>query len=130
LCEFFEGTLKPSITDSDLLDQLHPTPAVGSYPKLDVSRVNFDCFERGWFSSPIGWLGQQESEFVVGIRSASLIGGHLTVFSGAGIVNGSDLIDEWDEVEHKSQVILESLGLKDLFYVNSFNKSKIRMKVL
>ncbi|MEC8594314.1 MAG: chorismate-binding protein, partial [SAR324 cluster bacterium] len=41
------------------------------------------------------------SEFAVGIRSGVLERDSLTVYTGAGIVEGSDPDREWQELDHK-----------------------------
>ena len=46
-------------------------------------------------------MGLDWAEFVVGIRSGLVKGKQLSVFAGAGIVDGSDPQSEWDEIENK-----------------------------
>ena len=58
-------------------------------------------FSRGWYGAPIGYVGQDWAEFVVGIRSGLACGKKLSVFAGAGIVRGSEAASEWNEVENK-----------------------------
>jgi len=99
----FQGQLKDGINDEDILEFLHPTPALGGTPRkeaLDVIR-KLEGFSRGWYGAPIGYVGLDWSEFVVGIRSGLLRGKRLSVFAGAGIVRRSKADNEWDEVENK-----------------------------
>ena len=58
-------------------------------------------FQRGWYTGLIGYVGLDWSEFVVGIRSALVKAKEMTVFAGAGIVDGSVSENEWQEVENK-----------------------------
>ena len=58
-------------------------------------------FDRGWYAGPVGWIGANEAEFAVGIRSGLVRGRSLSLFSGAGIVEGSVSEAEWAEVEQK-----------------------------
>ena len=74
---------------------------------------SLERFQRGWFASPVGFIGNQETELVVGIRACLLSENQITLFSGAGLVSDSNFIEEWEEVEHKTVSILESVGLKD-----------------
>ncbi|MCY4170541.1 MAG: isochorismate synthase [Bacteroidetes bacterium] len=95
--------MKQEYTSLDVLEALHPTPAVGGYPSeraLDFIR-NHEPFDRGWYGGPIGWLGVNEAEFAVAIRSALVSGVVVRLYSGAGIVRGSTPLDEWNEVGHK-----------------------------
>jgi menaquinone-specific isochorismate synthase len=97
------GTLEDGVTDAALLDAMHPTPAVGGYPRNEALEQIHDLepFDRGWYAGPVGWIGQEASEFAVGIRSGLVRGRTLALFSGAGIVAGSVPEEEWAEIEQK-----------------------------
>lgn len=95
--------LKDGVFDEDILESLHPTPALGGEPTgaaLGLIR-RVEPFARGWYGSPVGYVGLDRAEFVVGIRSGLIHKKRLSVFAGAGIVEGSDPSDEWDEIENK-----------------------------
>jgi menaquinone-specific isochorismate synthase len=97
------GTLEDGVTDAALLDAMHPTPAVGGYPRSEaLEQIHaLEPFDRGWYAGPVGWIGQEASEFAVGIRSGLVRGSTLALFSGAGIVAGSLPAEEWAEIEQK-----------------------------
>jgi menaquinone-specific isochorismate synthase len=99
----FSGTLKPQVTDRDLLQALHPTPAMGGFPREKALAFleKRECFDRGWYAAPLGWISPDRADFVVGIRSALVLGNDLHVFAGGGIVQGSIPQQEWEELEHK-----------------------------
>ena len=103
LCARVEGILQDSVTDADLLRSLHPTPAVGGWPRdLAADAIaSTEHFDRGWYAGPVGWVGSDSAEFAVGIRSALIHENTLSVYAGAGIVEGSTPEDEWAEVENK-----------------------------
>jgi menaquinone-specific isochorismate synthase len=69
-------------------------------------------FDRGFYAGPIGYLSSDESEFAVGIRSGLVHGSTLTLYSGAGIVRGSDAEAEWNEIEQKTAGFFEVLNTK------------------
>ncbi|NNE35734.1 MAG: isochorismate synthase [Rhodothermales bacterium] len=98
-----DGVLKPGVDAFDLLQSLHPTPAVGGYPYEEAIDVieHLEPFDRGWYAGPVGWIGRDSAEFAVGIRSGRIVRNRLDLFSGAGIVCGSDPELEWHEVEQK-----------------------------
>jgi len=99
----FQGQLNDGINDEDILQSLHPTPALGGTPRepaMDVIR-RLEGFSRGWYGAPIGYVGLDWAEFVVGIRSGLVRDKKLYVFAGAGIVKGSEAAVEWEEVENK-----------------------------
>ena len=105
------GTLKPGVGDADIMERLHPTPAVGGYPRAAFfeSVSHFEPFDRGWYTGPVGWIGSESSEFAVAIRCALAAGSKLCLFSGAGIVEGSDAEAEWNEVETKVGTFVAAL---------------------
>ena len=101
--------LKPEFSnDSTVLRQLHPTPAVGGVPRKESMELilSIEPFCRGWYAAPVGWLSQGAAEFAVGIRSALVNEDKVYLFSGAGLVEGSDPYSEWEEVDQKIGDIL------------------------
>ncbi|GBF78646.1 isochorismate synthase [Aphanothece sacrum] len=109
------GILFDEVSDAEILSKLHPTPAVGGYPKVQALEVieQIETFERGWYASPVGWVGHDSSEFVVGIRSGLINNNKLSLFSGAGIVQGSDPQEEWQEIENKIGTFLQIMKYFD-----------------
>ena len=108
------GTLQGGISDAEILDALHPTPAVGGYPREDaVEEIRtLEPFDRGWYAGPVGWIGTDSAEFAVGIRSGLVSGRELSLFSGAGIVAGSTAEGEWAEIEQKIGDFTRMFGLE------------------
>lgn len=111
-----EGSLAEGIGDADLLEALHPTPAVGGHPTSEAVRwiAEVEPFDRGWYAGPVGWVGCDGSEFAVAIRSGLIAGDTVSLYSGAGIVAGSTAEDEWDEIENKMGNFLSALTSHDL----------------
>lgn len=103
LLSIVRGMLSDGVSDAQLLSRLHPTPAVGGYPTAAALREieSLESFDRGWYAGPIGWVGREKAEFAVAIRSGLVEGSRLSLFAGAGIVEGSTAEGEWDEIENK-----------------------------
>ena len=99
----FKGHLNNGVTDAELLDRLHPTPAVGGFPRNEsISHIaDMEPFDRGWYAGPVGWVSKNASEFAVAIRSALVAEQTVSLYAGSGIVQGSDPQKEWDETENK-----------------------------
>ncbi|MBF0550509.1 MAG: isochorismate synthase [Deltaproteobacteria bacterium] len=99
----FRGKLKPGITDGEILSKLHPTPAVGGYPRIEslIRITELEPFDRGWYAGPVGWVSRDAAEFAVAIRSALVSSSSISLFAGGGIVPGSVPEEEWEEVENK-----------------------------
>jgi len=98
------GHLRDQSTLLDLVERLHPTPAVGGWPRRAALHwlERHEALERGWYAAPVGWLSAAESgTFAVAIRSALLRDRGALAFVGAGIVPGSVPQAEWHETELK-----------------------------
>ncbi len=109
----FNGTLAQGNSILDLVERLHPTPAVGGRPRaaaMQWLREN-EKLERGWYAGAVGWMNERaEGEFVVAIRSALLRKNRATLFAGCGIVAASDPAREYAESELKIKPMLAALG--------------------
>jgi menaquinone-specific isochorismate synthase len=111
LYTYIEGILKQHDMDAALIEAFHPTPAVGGSPRqkaLDWLAAH-EPFDRGVYAAPVGWVGFDDAEFCVGIRSGLIEGNTLALYSGAGIVPGSSAASEWEEIENKMSNFLEAL---------------------
>ena len=96
----------------EAIEDLHPTPAVGGYPRhvaLGTIRRT-EQLDRGWYAGPIGWIGAGGGgEFAVALRSGLVVGGTATLFAGCGIVPDSEPESEYAESCLKLQVMLRGL---------------------
>ena len=109
-----EGQLKPEVYESTLFPAFHPTPAVCGTPDAEARSLieELEPFDRGWYAGPVGWVNRKGAEFAVAIRSGLLLEKKLKIFTGAGIVQGSESESEWNEIEDKLrswESILESV---------------------
>ena len=112
------GRLRPDAADAapidaQLIDSLHPTPAVCGTPRSPAQSwlAANEGFDRGLYAAPVGWIGDDAAELCVAIRSALVAGDDVSVFAGAGLVAGSEPDAEWREVEGKIAAMLEALGV-------------------
>ena len=110
----FDCILKDKISDYRIMKSLHPTPAVSGYPFSNIYSLikRYENFYRGFYSGPVGWVGNDEACFAVGLRSGILDNRCLSVFAGAGIVKKSSPEMEWDEIENKVTPFLKILNKK------------------
>ncbi|MCZ6757609.1 MAG: isochorismate synthase [Bacteroidetes bacterium] len=108
------GVLSKPVSNFDLLEDLHPTPAVGGYPTDHAVSVIRDVekFDRGWYAGPVGWVGRDSAEFAVALRCGVVDRERLSLFSGAGIVEGSQPDLEWEEIEQKIVDFINVIGLE------------------
>lgn len=95
--------LEGVMTDSELIERLHPTPAISGYPSDAALKLiaSMEPFDRGLYAGAIGISSESSSDIYVGIRSALIEENRLHLFAGAGIVQGSVAESEWQELENK-----------------------------
>jgi menaquinone-specific isochorismate synthase len=97
----------------DIVNRLHPTPALGGVPKeLAVTKIReIEELDRGFYAAPIGWQDSQgNGEFAVAIRSALLQGEEASLFAGCGVVADSEAESEYIETSIKFRPMLTALG--------------------
>lgn len=97
----------------ELVDALHPTPAVCGLPRQPAARWlrEREGFDRGWYAAPVGWFDASgDGGFAAALRSALVEGERARVFAGAGIVRGSTPEAELRETSIKAQAMIEALG--------------------
>jgi len=107
------ASIKNGIQIHELLEQLHPTPAVGGFPKEQAVPFiqEIEQIERGWYSAPVGWYNLNGcGEFAVAIRSALIHKNKAHLFAGCGIVEDSDPESEWKETLLKFQPMTNALN--------------------
>ncbi len=96
----------------ELVEALHPTPAVGGVPTraaLDWI-TEHEHLERGWYAGPIGWFDAAgDGEFSVALRTGLIRGRTAQLYAGAGIVRGSVPDSEYQETELKLRALSGAL---------------------
>jgi salicylate biosynthesis isochorismate synthase/menaquinone-specific isochorismate synthase len=104
--------LRQGVSPAQVVEALHPTPAVGGVPRDHALGFlhEHEALDRGWYAGPVGWVGPTEAHMVVALRSALVHGEKARIFVGAGIVQGSSAAAEWRETEMKSMAMLRALG--------------------
>lgn len=99
-----------------LLDRLHPTPALGGYPKekaMDfIEQKEFGT--RGLYGAPVGYIDMEDNcEFIVAIRSMLIKEKQATLFAGCGIIKQSDPQSELEETTLKFTPMMNALGVEN-----------------
>ncbi len=111
LHSIISGKLKKQFKWFDILKALHPTPAVGGTPWMKAKHIisENEPFDRGHYAAPWGIVSENFSEFLVGIRCALIKKNEIHIFAGAGIVDGSEGENEWQEIESKMQQFTQKI---------------------
>jgi menaquinone-specific isochorismate synthase len=108
------GVLRDETHVLDLVETLHPTPAVAGTPRDRATAwiAEHETNSRGWYTGTVGYFDAAgDGEFAVAIR-AGLVGKHEAfLYAGAGIVEASDPPAEYAETRAKEAPMLAALGI-------------------
>jgi len=106
----FKAKIKKNITITEIINKLHPTPAVGGGPTKQALKFirDHEQFDRGFYAAPFGVIGKDKSDLAVGIRSILIKQKTAHIYGGAGIVQGSEGKKEWIETQNKMKNFLEN----------------------
>ena len=103
-----------NLSFEEAVTRLHPTPALGAFPKEAgsnwLSAYN-KCIERHSFGAPIGISHEEIEECYVAIRNIQWTPKELLIMAGCGVVKESDPEDEWNEILMKLNSIHNNLGI-------------------
>lgn len=103
LCSKTKAILRRNITDREILDQIHPTPALCGAPSEKAFEWirKEEPFDRSLYGSAIGWSTPEESNWIVAIRCCLIKDRTVHLYTGVGVVDGSDPQEEWEELDAK-----------------------------
>ncbi len=110
----FQGRARAGTRITDLLAALHPTAAVAGSPTKSALELirELETHERGRYAGPVGWVDRDgDGEFAIALRCGDLVANEATLYIGAGIVEGSDPMAEFDETRIKLRPMMGALGL-------------------
>lgn len=108
-----EGRLsKPLPSVLELVRALHPTPAVGGYPRADALALidELEELDRGRYAGPVGWVDARgNGRWAVALRCAQISGSSARLYAGVGVVRDSDPDAELAETQAKLAAMLGAL---------------------
>ena len=108
-------SLNEDIEVFEILKAIHPTPAVGGLPKKIAKDYikEQEYGTRGLYAAPIGLIHENnDSEFVVSLRSMLVSKTSATLFAGCGIVKGSSSEKEFLETDVKFTPMMNVLEVE------------------
>ena len=103
----FTFTLPDNHHIGDLLQVLHPTPAVCGLPKREAFRfiTHNEHTPRRYYSGFMGPLDQEETHLYVSLRCMNIEGGRCHLYAGGGLLRDSTEEQEWQETEAKLETM-------------------------
>jgi isochorismate synthase len=104
--------MEPSADLLTLAAALHPTPAVGGWPRAAADALidELEGMERGWYAGAVGWMdGRGDGELAVALRCGLLWEDGARLYAGVGVMPDSDPARELEETELKFKALLTAL---------------------
>lgn len=108
-----EAELSQPATDLlTLAAALHPTPAVGGWPRSAADELidELELMERGWYAGAVGWMSSNgDGELAVALRCGLLWEDGARLYAGVGVMPDSDPARELEETDLKFKALLTAL---------------------
>jgi anthranilate synthase component 1 len=106
-----EGTLKPDMTNLDVLKATFPAGTLSGAPKVRAMEIidELEPVKRGIYGGACGYLSfGGEMDLAIAIRTGVIKDGMLYAQAAAGIVADSVPEMEWQETENKARAVLRA----------------------
>jgi isochorismate synthase EntC len=103
---------EPAANALELAAALHPTPAVGGWPRAAAEKLidELEGMERGWYAGAVGWIDARgDGEFAVALRCGLLWEDGARLYAGVGVMPDSNAARELEETELKFKALLTAL---------------------
>ena len=109
LCTLFRCHISSENMDV-LLQELHPTPAIGGFPKKDAIQLirETETHDRRYYAGYLGPVSDKNNfDFFVNLRCMEVFSNCVHIYVGGGITKFSQPLLEWTETEIKSKTMLD-----------------------
>ena len=106
-----EGTLKPDLSNLDVLKATFPAGTLSGAPKVRAMEIidELEPIKRGIYGGACGYLSfGGEMDLAIAIRTGVIKDGTLHVQAAAGVVADSIPEMEWQETENKARAVLRA----------------------
>jgi isochorismate synthase len=104
----FYFNLRDKESIGDILDALHPTPAISGLPKSEAVEfiLRNEGYDRKYYSGFIGNVDPEgRTDIYVNLRCMSIGERNITLYAGGGLLPASTIEGEWQETENKLRTI-------------------------
>lgn len=109
LCTDFVFELPERAILAQIIDELHPTPAVCGIPKEKALQLigQFEAHNREFYTGFLGPVNHHwKTNLFVNLRCMKITSSKMILFAGGGITQYSIPEKEWEETELKAQTLL------------------------
>lgn len=97
------------------IDAIHPTAALGLYPRKKEAYLEFKKFEvqnqRKNFAAPFAFFSRDQVKAIAAIRLFNFTSGAIEIISGCGVTKDSVLQDELHESTSKRNSVKKMMGM-------------------
>jgi isochorismate synthase len=103
------GKLKASNLLEDLINSLHPTPAICGIPRIVATDfiLKNENYNRSFYTGYLGELNINNStNLVVNLRCMQIDANKAIIYIGGGITGESNAENEWNETVAKAEIML------------------------
>lgn len=102
-----QATIEKGFDRRELLQLLHPTPAVGGLPKTEALSLiqSAENLNRRFYSGYLGPWNAKSCNLFVNLRCMEWGSDAIRLYAGAGIVAQSDAEAEWNETTEKMKTV-------------------------
>lgn len=105
--------INKSINPAEILELLHPTPAVCGYPRENALKLiqNSEGYDRSYYTGFCGpFMTNGNTCLYVNLRCMEITSESLDLYAGGGLMPSSQLKNEWEETESKLQTMISVLN--------------------
>ena len=113
----FTFSLPDSLHIGDLLQALHPTPAVCGLPKRETFQfiIRNEYTPRRYYSGFMGMLdAERQTHLYVSLRCMNIEGNRYHLYAGGGLLKDSTEDQEWQETEAKLETMRRCIAIKKM----------------
>ena len=96
--------LKDQTSIGDILEQLHPTPAICGMPKAQAKDfiLRNEGYDRSYYSGIIGPISYEDkTRLFVNLRCSQITDNEMILYAGGGLLPSSEFESEWEETQIK-----------------------------
>jgi isochorismate synthase len=107
------GTLMKKSNLKQIIQKLHPTPAVCGFPKMEAKQfiLENENYEREFYAGFLGELnkdfnsGENNTDLFVNLRCSKIENNTIYFYAGGGITKDSIPEKEWEETVNKTSTM-------------------------
>lgn len=98
----------------EVIEHLHPTPAVGARPKTGVKLIEIaEKQKRGLYAGIFGFKTQNTLNIAVNIRNIDFTSNQINLYAGCGILAESNLLNEFKETKRKLKNFTNFINIRN-----------------